>query len=146
MGLQRLYLESGGFSSYMYYQHGETLTASNGVQAKVIKKVDGNGINGLPIMSKTGEMYLKANKSGEIIQARIYKNREPHFDLDWGHPHTNLDGEKFPRDVVHVQSFYKGEDGGFVRNSKYARYMTPEEISRYGEILRRINPNIKFRP
>ncbi len=36
MGLQQDYNESGGFSRYLYYQVGETITTSNGVVAKVV--------------------------------------------------------------------------------------------------------------
>jgi len=77
MGLQRDYNECGGFSRYLYYQVGRTITTSNGVVAKVVAKVNGTAFDGLPTYSKTGEVYLKTDKCGNIVQARIYKDRKP---------------------------------------------------------------------
>lgn len=36
MGNSREYTKSGGFSQYLYHQVGETITASNGVQGKIV--------------------------------------------------------------------------------------------------------------
>lgn len=41
MGLQREYIEAGGFSSYLYTQKGESIVASNGVEGKVVEKIGG---------------------------------------------------------------------------------------------------------
>lgn len=146
MGLQREYRESGGFSSYLYAQRGDTIVASNGVAGKVVAKIDGSAYDGLPIFSNTSEVYFKLDSSGEIIQARIYKGRKPVCDFDWGHSHINKDGEKFECGVVHVQVFKQKTDGAWVRESKKARYMSPEEMERYGELLKKSNSKVKFRP
>lgn len=87
MGLQREYIESGGFSTYLYYQDGETIISSNGVEGKIVAKIEGTAYDGLPIFSNTSEVYLKRNKDGEIVQARIYKDRKPVCDFDWDHHH-----------------------------------------------------------
>ncbi len=61
MGLQREYIESGGFSTYLYTQNGETIVASNGIAGKVVEKIEGNSYDGLPLFSNTGEVYFKRN-------------------------------------------------------------------------------------
>lgn len=146
MGSQRMYLEQGGFSSYLYTQVGQTITASNGVEGKVVRKIGGTGFDGLPTYSNTSEVYFKTDADGEIIQARVYKDRKPFADFDWNHAHTNGDGQVFPEGVAHVQMLKKNEMGRWVRESKQARYMTDEEISRYQELFKKANPNIRFRP
>lgn len=147
MGLQREYIESGGFSTYLYYQSGETIVASNGVEGKIIRKIDGSSFDGLPILSNSSEVYLKRNKDGVITQARIYKDRMPVCDFDFDHSHQNgKRGESFEKGIVHVQEFKKKPDGSWFRDSKHARYMSSKEIERYGELLKRANPNIKLQP
>lgn len=44
MGLQREYIEAGGFSSYLYSQQGETIVSSNGVEGKVVGKIEGTSL------------------------------------------------------------------------------------------------------
>lgn len=147
MGLQREYIEIGGFSTYLYYQDGETIVSSNGVEGKVVVKIDGSSYDGLPIYSNTSEVYFKRNKDGEIIQARIYKDRKPVCDFDWDHSHRNRkNGESFDKGIVHVQEFKQKPDGSWFRDSKRARYMSPDEEKRYGELIKRANPNVKLRP
>lgn len=146
MGLQREYIESGGFSTYLYTQQGSDIVASNGVVGKVVKKIEGSAYDGLPIYSNTSEVYFKENAKGEIIQARIYKDRKPVCDFDWDHPHKNKSGERFESGVVHVQPFTQKPDGSWKRQSAKARYMSNEEISRYGELLKKANPAVKLRP
>ena len=147
MGLQREYIESGGFSTYLYYQDGETIVSSNGVEGKVVVKIEGTAYDGLPIFSNTSEVYLKRGKNGAIIQARIYKDRKPICDFDWDHPHKNKKGgEIFEKGVVHVQEFKQKPDGSWYRDSKRARYMSNDEISRYGELIKLADPNAKLRP
>ena len=58
MGQQREYIESGGFSSYLYIQQGDTIVAANGVEGKVVDKIEGSSYDGLPIFSNTSEVYL----------------------------------------------------------------------------------------
>lgn len=146
MGLQREYIESGGFSTYLYTQQGDTVVASNGVEGKVVEKIEGTAYDGLPIYSNTSEVYFKRNAQGKIIQARIYKDRKPVCDFDWDHTHTNKPGEKFEEGVVHVQPFRLKPDGTWKRESKKARYMSLEEMRRYGELIKKANPNVKLRP
>lgn len=145
MGTQRLYLESGGFSSYLYDQDGATIFASNGVEGKVVYKIEGSKFDGLPILSNSSEVYLKKDKNGSIVQARIYKDRKPVCDFDWDHEHENNDGEKFPKGVVHVQSWLKDTNGNYTRDTKHARYMSNAEMERYGELIKLANPNAKLR-
>ncbi len=146
MGTQREFIESGGFTTYLYTQEGADIVASNGVVGKVVVKIEGSSYDGLPIFSNTSEVYLKQNASGEIIQARIYNNRRPVCDFDWDHSHTNKSGEQFEIGVVHVQPFKQKANGDWMRDSKKARYMSNDEIARYGELIKLINPNIKLRP
>jgi hypothetical protein len=146
MGQQKQYIASGGFTVYLYYQVGDTIVASNGVAGKVVRKIDQSSYDGLPILSNTSEVYFKINSQGEIIQARIYKDRKPVCDFDWDHPHINGNGESFPEGIVHVQLFNKNKNGIWIRDGKHARYMSPEEISRYGELLKKANPNVKLTP
>lgn len=147
MGEQKDYNEEGGFSRYLYYQDGEIITASNGVSGKVVKKIDGTKFDGLPLFSKTSEVYFKTDENGEIIQARIYQNRKPVCDFDWGHPHTNKrTKENFEKGVVHVQTFKQDAHGNWKRENNKARYMSNEEMDRYGELLKRANSNVKLRP
>lgn len=147
MGLQREYIEAGGFSSYLYTQKGESIMASNGVEGKVVEKIGGTAFEGLPIYSNTSEVYFRRNTDGEIIQARIYKDRKPVCDFDWGHPHTNKHSkEYFEKGVVHVQEFIQKPDGSWIRYSHRARYMSSDEITRYGELLTKANPKVKLLP
>lgn len=96
MGSQKMYIKDGGFSQYLYRQVGEIIKASNGVEGKVVEKIEGTAYDGLPTFSNTREVYFKTNGKGEIIQARIYKDRMPICDFDFDHEHTNAkSGEKF---------------------------------------------------
>lgn len=109
-------------------------------------KQNGTPFDGLPTYSKTSEVYLKVDKNGNIIQARIYKNRKPVCDFDWDHSHQNSKGDKFEKGVVHVQEFKQNSKGFWERQSKKARYMSNDEMKRYGELLKKVNPNVKLRP
>lgn len=146
MGQQRVFIEKGGFSAYLFIQKGSEIVASNGVVGKVVEKIDGTSFDGLPIYSNTSEVYFKKNGAGEIVQARIYKNRKPVCDFDWDHEHTNKSGEKFPKGVVHVQEFVQMHDGSWKRMDKKARYMSPSELKRYGELIELVNSKAKLRP
>lgn len=146
MGSQREYIALGGFSTYLYKQDGDTIIASNGVEGKVVEKIEGTAYDGLPLFSNTSEVYLKKNGKGEIVQARIYNGRKPVCDFDWDHEHQNKTGEKFDKGVVHVQSFKQMSDGSWKRLDKKARYMSDQEIARYGELIKLVNPNAKLRP
>lgn len=149
MGNQREYLESGGFSEYLYEEHPEYQTfVYNGLTAKVLKlKTDEDGTHsGLPTYSNTSDIYLRLDRFGQVVQAKVYIDRQHTIDFDWGHPHHNKgedsDKQFFPKGVVHVQSYSRIDS----RDSNSARFMTQSEIEKYGDILRHFNPNVKFRP
>lgn len=145
MGDFKSYNPSGGFDQYTYHQVGETITASNGVQGKVINgnsdEKDELFHESLPIFSNTSEVYFKRNdeKPHEIEQARIYKNRKAALDFDWGHGHGEHE-----KGVVHVQEWYCNNKGKWVRRKK-ARGLSNEEIERYGELIKLANPNARLR-
>lgn len=149
MGNQRNYLVPGGFSTYLYEDHPLFSTITyNGLKAKVIRLVtdaDG-GHAGLPPYSNTSDIYLRCDKYGNVVQAKVYLDRMHSLDFDWGHEHRNKgiggDVQIFPKGVVHVQCYSKSG----LRFSNRARYMTDTEIRKYGEILRHFCPNVKFRP
>ena len=143
MGNCREYQKTGGFSQYLYKQVGETITASNGVQGKIVREI-GNRISkpSLPLHSGTSEVYLKRNDiTGYMNQARIYVNRLARLDFDWGHSHG-----KFKEGTVHVQSWRMNKNGKWIRDSKSARFMNNTEMKRYGELLKLANPKVKLRP
>lgn len=149
MGNAREYITSGGFSVYLYDNHpGYETYHYNGLKAKVIVlKADPNGNHsGLPPYANTSDIYLRVGKSGNVIQAKVYTDRQHSLDFDWGHEHRNKDagkyGQVFPKGVVHVQSYSSTSQ----RNSNSARYMTDYEIKKYGQILKHFDPNVKFRP
>lgn len=149
MGNQRDYIESGGFSVYLYEDHPKWKSVIvNGINAKVLKlKKDKTGTHsGLPSYANTSDVYLKAGKDGDIIQAKVYDGRKHVFDFDWGHEHKNNngDGKIFPKGVVHVQCYSTIDIGK--RYSNLARLMTDKEIEKYGALLKYFNPNVKFRP
>lgn len=109
MGGQREYLQSGGFSEYLYRQEGETLTA-NGISGKVISKQGSdNAHDGLPKYSNTSKVYFKLDDVTRVIeQARVYENRK------------------------------------WVRSNS-PRLMNNNEIAKYGDLLKKANPNVRFR-
>jgi hypothetical protein len=72
------------------------------------------------------------------------------IDFDWGHTHKNdgvgCDGRIFPKGVVHVQTYKVESDSSITRLSNNARYMSDNEIKKYGPIIKAFNPKVKFRP
>ena len=142
-----MYNPAGGFSQYLYIQKGDVIKASNGVEGKVVEKIEVSSYDGLPTFSNTREVYFKVNGKGEVVQARIYKDRKPVGDFDFDHEHTNpRSGEKFQPGVVHVQEWKQKPNGGWYRDSKHARHMSPDEMKRYGELIKKANPDVKLRP
>lgn len=146
MGNQREYLESGGFSQYLYTDESSQVTI-NGVTGKMIsKKTDPTGMHaGLPFYSNTSDVYFKKGNDGLASQAKTYKDRKNILDFDWSHTHTNPDGTKFPKGTVHVQIYMVDSKGNITRLSNKARLMTDAEIKKYGPILLFFNPTIKFK-
>lgn len=133
-------MPTGGFSEYLYHQIGDTITA-NGISGKVIAKYDGDPEHdGLPIYSNTSKVYFKLGDGGKVEQARIYDGRKAVFDFDWGHPH-----HQFDKGVVHVHEHGVNKKGRWERSIKPVRYMNNEEMTKYGELLKKANPDVKFR-
>lgn len=138
------YLPSGGFSQYLYHDVGEVITADNGVQGKVINKFtdpnDEEFHESLPLYSNTSEVYFKKSDEGDhpIEQARVYKDRHPLFDFDWGHSHKN-----YKEGTVHVHVWYKNNNGQWQRGEP--RQLNNDEIARYGDLLKKANSNVKLR-
>lgn len=140
MGAQRSYLPSGGFKEYLYHQIGDTITA-NGISGKVIAKVGGApGHDGLPMYSNTSKVYFKLDDDGKIEQARIYDGRKAVFDIDWGHNHYG-----FKIGTVHIHEFTYTSNGELNRKQQKVRYLNNKEMKRYGALLKKANPSIKFR-
>lgn len=141
MGHQRYYLQDGGFSSYLYHQVGDSILSSNGLEGKVLDKIENDkSHDGLPLFSNTSEIYFKrSDETGQIEQARIYDGRLPKVDLDWEHGHGDI-----PRGIVHVHEFHMNSKGKWIRIGK-VRLMTDSEIYRYGELLLNANYNIRFK-
>ncbi len=147
MGNQQEYIESGGFSQYLYKDHhGFPTIEINGARGKVVLyQNDPNGKHySLPTYANTSDMYFKVGKNGEVIQGRLYISRKSTLDFDWGHTHKNTsDGRIFEKGTVHVQEYSVDSHGRPSRNSK-ARPMTDAEIKKYGALIHAFNPNVKF--
>ena len=139
MGNGKQYLESGGFSEYLYRSVSEPVTI-NGLKCHVIQHyLDKDGyFGGLPHFSNTSDVYVGLGNDG-ARQIRVFVDRKPIADFDWGHVHHNADGKKFDKGVVHVQRYHgaKGSD---------ARYMSNAEIKKYGDIIKFFCPDAKLRP
>lgn len=144
MGDFSKYVESGGFTEYLYHEVGDIITASNGLQGKVINgpadPKDESFHESLPLYSDTSEVYFKKSDEGDhpIEQARIFKDRHPSIDIDWGHTHG-----KFKEGTIHIHEWKPKQGGGWDR--KPPRAANNAEIERYGELLKKANPSIKFR-
>ena len=149
MGNQQEYIESGGFSQYLYKDHdGFSVKEVNGVRGKVLlDQRDPNGQHySLPSYANTSDMYFKVGKDGEIIQGRLYIDRKSVLDFDWGHTHTNTSNNIiFTKGTIHVQEYSVDSNGKPIRHSDSARYMTDEEIKKYGPLIKAYNPNVKFK-
>lgn len=141
MGGFRKYNPEGGFSEYLYHQVGETVSA-NGITAKIVTRIDDDSFHSsLPAYSNTSIAYAKCSDKGshEVEQLRIYENRKASIDFDWGHRHGDC-----VAGVVHVHIAPK--NGNIHGDVSGVRYMNNDEISKYGPIIKALNPNAKFRP
>ncbi len=150
MGNQNEYIASGGFSAYLYRDHnGFQSVEINGIRGKVVlDQRDPNGKHySLPTYSNTSDMYFKVNKDGEVIQGRLYLDRKSYIDFDWGHKHTNTngDGRTFDKGKVHVQVYTLDGNGKPDRQSDNARFMSNTEMKKYGPVIHAFNPDAKFR-
>lgn len=141
MGGQRQYLPGGGFSDYQYRQVDETIVASNGISGKIIARIDetNEGHSGMPQYSSMSEVYLKiSDETHRVEQAGIYKDRRLVYQIDWDHSHGGIE-----KGVAHVHTFDWSRKNP---RSKKVTMMSDELISRYGELLKKADPNVKFRP
>ncbi len=150
MGNMRQRLRDGSFSAYLYDDHPDYAPITiNGIRAKVVYKIDDPTMAqaGLPTFANTSDMYFKQGIEGNIVQAKLYdeKDKQQKLDFDWGHQHTNTDGTVFPKGVVHVQTYGKIDGDKMPRFSDEARLMTDAEIEKYGPLILHYNPHVKFR-
>lgn len=148
--------------SYLYTSLSPRVTV-NGVTGRMI--VDKSGINvehpHLPAYAKTSDIYFYPGKDGLATQAKLYsEDKKMQLDFDWDHDHKNKDRngnvtDTFQKGVVHVQEYistrYKDPKDKkwkdhFKRKSNNARLMTDAEIVKYGPIILKFNPNVRFRP
>lgn len=138
------YIESEGFREYLYHEVGDIITANNGVQGKVLNgPLDPNDElfhESLPLYSNTSEVYFKLSDEGDhqIEQARVYKDRKPLIDIDWGHSHR-----KFRVGTIHVHEWKISPDGSPQRMPP--RLANDYELSRYGDLIQQANPKVKLR-
>lgn len=149
MGNQREYIDSGGFSQYLYEDHPKFRPMTvNGIHAKALHYIaDGKKDHtGLPSYANKSNMYFRVGKDGNAIQGKVYIDRKHCIDFDWSHKHVNSDGESFQKGVVHVQTYRVDNKGVTHRLSDDARYMSNAEIAKYGAIIHAFNPHVKFRP
>lgn len=155
MGGQKHYNASGGFSQYLYtHNEGDTIRDGN-LEAKVVYKKNTKDYHeSLPLYSNTSSMYfgLKKNPNtgdSNIDQLRLYKDRKAFMDFDWGHEHNVFDQngkviKTYPLGTVHVQ-FFNIVDGKPRRDLSRVRMMSNAEIKKYGDLLRKADPTVKFR-
>ena len=145
MGGHRFY--TGENPEQLYHSEGETAYI-NGLRAKVLAKIgEDNHHSGLPFYSKTSDVYLKIKRDGnEVEQAIVYVNRKAVIEFDWGHNHKGKKGHpSFVEGEVHVHELHE-VNGVVRRNSKVEpRWMSTEEMAKYGDIIRYANPNAKMR-
>lgn len=158
MGGGRWYYRKPGHTENMYEtvldENGNPVVATvGGVKGCLIKlKTDPTGNHtSLPSYSRTSDLYFRKDPNGEIVQASLYLCGKKVLDFDWGHYHTNVNGNKktLPKGVVHVQ-FHEGKGVKYLsrgRNESIdARFMTKAEIAKYGPILKYFCPNIDLGP
>ncbi len=142
------------FYSYTYTSLSPRVTI-NGVTGRMIEKKEAfkSKHADLPAYAKTSDIYFAPGPNGKATQAKFYSpDHKMARDSDWNHDHTNPDGTHFPKGTVHVQEYkvtrVKDKKGKwvdkFIRLSKKARRMSPDEIKKYGPILLYFNPDLKF--
>lgn len=146
MGNGRDFLEGKRYGNNSEYVRVGNPQKIAGLVTTVVKQRNAQGHHtNLPRFSGKSDIYLRQDESG-IRQARVYENHKQKLDLDWSHPHQNRKGnkEKFKIGTVHVQEWVENKDGSFQRASNDARYMSEDEIKKYGPVLKSLVPNIKF--
>ena len=141
MGGFRKYNPEGGFSEYLYHQVEKAVTAG-GITAKVVIRIDDDSFHSsLPLYANTSQAYAKRSDEGghEVEQLRIYKDRKAYLDFDWGHGHGRC-----VSGVVHVH--VSSGDGHLHSDARGVRYMNNEEMTKYGALIKKLNPHAKLRP
>lgn len=138
MGLQKYYIAEGGFSQFMYHQTGEYFTM-DGLSVRVIGKIgETKPHSGLPTYSNTSDIYVKLSDVDNLPEEiRFFQNRKAVLDIDWGHSHGG-----FKIGTAHVHDIMLNQDGTMTRTSQ--RELSMAEISKFGNLLKYLNPNIKF--
>lgn len=137
MGKFNDYNKAGGFRSYNYVHRERIIVGdlSGEVLSKYNEKVSHTG---LPEYSNTARIYFWRARDGRIIQMRIFVDRKAAFDFDWGHTHG-----KFEKGVVHVHA-WKLDAKGQPHRQEPHRILNIEEIKKYGALLRKADPHIRF--
>lgn len=140
MGNGSDYIKDGGFLKYDWEKE-RTIEGIDVLRHKFEKRSD------LPKFSNTAKAYFKEDGNHEVIQLRFYDDRLAVIDIDImpSQNHINkVTKEKFPAGVLHIHDW--GFEDGKWRRLEEARYMTDAEIAKYGDLIRKANPNVRFRP
>ncbi|MCQ2050606.1 MAG: hypothetical protein MJY74_00135 [Bacteroidaceae bacterium] len=100
----------------------------------------------LPTFSNTpNTMYFRIDTNGHISELRIFKGRNSYMDIDWGHNHKEK-GFYVPAGTAHVQywkfnTFTNKMDRD---NSKQTHLMSKYLIKKYGNKIKKADPNVKW--
>lgn len=146
--------------SYRYTSLSVRVTI-NGVTGRMIADKSGVNVDHIYLPMQKSDIYFYPGKDGIATQAKLYSaDKKKQLDFDWNQIHKNKDRngnatETFQEGVIHVQEYvstrYKDPKDKkwkdhFKRKSNNARPMTEAEIAKYGPIILKFNPNVKFRP
>lgn len=127
----------------------------------MIADKSGVNVDHIYLPMQKSDIYFYPGKDGIATQAKLYSaDKKKQLDFDWNQTHKNKDRngnatETFQEGVIHVQEYvstrYKDPKDKkwkdhFKRKSNNARLMTEAEIAKYGPIILKFNPNVKFRP
>lgn len=137
MGKFNEYNKSCGFRTYNYV-HRERITAGDLTGEVISKYNEVVAHTGLPEYSNTAKIYFWRARNGRIIQMRLFVNRKASIDFDWGHTHG-----RFEKGTVHVHTWTLDAQGRPHRQEPH-RQMNNEEISKYGALLRKADPHVRF--
>ena len=133
MGGRGSFLESGGFSHQEYRRARDPIAG-----IKVLRHI-GDPHKGLPEFCNTpNTMYLREDGMGNITQLRLYKDRKPFLDVDWGHNHGD-----FKKGIPHVQEWHESSDECFVRSST-TRALSSSERKRFNDVFRALGVRMEF--
>ncbi|MGM9866561.1 MAG: hypothetical protein ACI303_01690 [Lepagella sp.] len=146
MGNGKVYPDGGFVGENAKYERIGDYKYANGLKGCIVKRKDGGEFHSnLPQFANTSDMYFRQNVNG-VCQARVYIDHATFLDFDWSHNHTNKsDGRSFKAGTIHVQVWTRNSDGSFSRKSDNARMMSNAEMKKYGPLIRKFCPNVKFR-